>query len=176
MSKYIKLDDMRAIFCQSNSLTQAWSGFDRLPSIDIVFCKECKHSPKNTKEIPLHDSCYTFKPDDFCSYGQEGDENVETELMLKVADRKTEPQTEICLYCEHYEPKGYCELKENSVSPNHNCDEYIVIKPYKVEIISKSYERVYGVKAIVEDEPQTDYERGYQDGIKDEIDKHHIGR
>ena len=25
-------------------------------------------------------------------------------------------------------------------------------------------------------EPQTDYERGYQDGIKDEIDKHHIGR
>lgn len=26
------------------------------------------------------------------------------------------------------------------------------------------------------DEPQTDYERGYQDGIKDEINKHHIGR
>ena len=40
------------------------------PSIDIVRCKECKNSPKNTKEIPLHDSCYTFGPDDFCSYGE----------------------------------------------------------------------------------------------------------
>ena len=28
----------------------------------------------------------------------------------------------------------------------------------------------------VEDEPQTDYERGYQDGIRDEIDKQHVGR
>lgn len=37
---------------------------------ELVRCKECKHSPKNTKEIPLHDSCYTFNPDDFCSYGE----------------------------------------------------------------------------------------------------------
>ena len=37
---------------------------------EIIRCKECKHSPKNTKEIPLHDSCYTFEPDDFCSYGE----------------------------------------------------------------------------------------------------------
>ena len=37
---------------------------------DLVRCGECKHSPKNTKEIPLHDSCYTFKSDDFCSYGE----------------------------------------------------------------------------------------------------------
>ena len=37
---------------------------------DLVRCKDCKHSPQNTKEIPLHDSCYTFKADDFCSYGE----------------------------------------------------------------------------------------------------------
>ncbi len=43
---------------------------DEAPSIDIVRCKECRHSPQNTKEIPLHDSCYTFNPDDFCSYGE----------------------------------------------------------------------------------------------------------
>ena len=32
------------------------------------------------------------------------------------------------------------------------------------------------VEADRKNEPQTDYERSYQDGIKDEIDKHHIGR
>ena len=42
----------------------------QLPTIDLVRCRDCKHSPKNTKEIPLHDSCYTFNPDDFCSYGE----------------------------------------------------------------------------------------------------------
>ena len=36
---------------------------------DLIRCKECKHSPKNTKEIPVHDRCYTFNPDDFCSHG-----------------------------------------------------------------------------------------------------------
>ena len=50
------------------------SQIDKAPSIDIVFCKECKHNPKNTKEIPLHDSCYTFNPDDFCSYGERSSE------------------------------------------------------------------------------------------------------
>ena len=40
------------------------------PGVDIVRCAECKHSPQNTKEIPLHDSCYTFNLDDFCSYGE----------------------------------------------------------------------------------------------------------
>lgn len=39
---------------------------------DLVRCKECKHSPKNTKEIPLHDGCYTFNPNDYCSYGEHG--------------------------------------------------------------------------------------------------------
>lgn len=46
------------------------ANIDDAPSIGIVRCGECKHSPKNTKEIPLHDSCYTFNPDDFCSYGE----------------------------------------------------------------------------------------------------------
>ena len=63
-----------------------------------------------------------------------------------------EPQTEICLYCEYYEPKGYCKLKKCSVSPNHKCDEYLVIEPYEVKIISKSHERIDVAKAIIEDE------------------------
>ena len=43
------------------------------PSIDIVRCKECKSWHKNIKEgedIPVHDACYYFKADDFCSYGE----------------------------------------------------------------------------------------------------------
>lgn len=43
MSRYISVDDMRAIFCQSKSLTQAWDGFDKAPTIDIpqwILCIE----------------------------------------------------------------------------------------------------------------------------------------
>lgn len=36
MSDYIKRSDMKAIFQQSHSLTQAWNGFDMLPSADVV--------------------------------------------------------------------------------------------------------------------------------------------
>ena len=47
-----------------------------IPSIDIVRCRECKYfEPK--------DWCYwrdeMITADDFCSYGQKGDENVETD-------------------------------------------------------------------------------------------------
>ena len=69
---------------------------------------------------------------------------------------KDEPQTEICFYCEHYEPKGYCTLKECSVSPNHKCDKHLVVEPYEYEIkaLHKDYIEPY---VIIEDE-QTDTE------------------
>ena len=75
MSRYIKLDYMRAIFCQSNSLTQAWNGFDRLPSIDIVRCKECKHNYNTAinhgKMQPRCDfTDWKLTENDYCSRGE----------------------------------------------------------------------------------------------------------
>ena len=46
---------------------------DDAPSIDIVFCKECKYWHKNRKEgdgMNVFDVCYDFQADDFCSYGE----------------------------------------------------------------------------------------------------------
>ena len=68
-------------------------------------------------------------------------------------------QTETCFDCEYYEPKGYCNLDNCVVSPNHKCGKFIEIKPYEHEIKSRSYERVYGAKAVIEDEPQSEYPR-----------------
>lgn len=57
------------------------------PSIDIVFCKECKHEP-----ICSHSVCHTtheltsvtigYKSVEWCSCGQKGDENVETDWRI----------------------------------------------------------------------------------------------
>lgn len=44
-----------------------------LIEIDLVRCGECKYWHKNRKEgddIPVHDACYDFTVDDFCSYGE----------------------------------------------------------------------------------------------------------
>ena len=76
MSRYINIDDIslrKTISVGGLSAKALWRRIQQEPSIDIVFCKECNHNPKNTKEIPLHDSCYTFNPDDFCSYGERED-------------------------------------------------------------------------------------------------------
>ena len=73
MSRYINIDDIslrKTISVGGLSAKALWRRIQQEPSIDIVRCKECKHSPQNTKEIPVHDSCYTFNPDDFCSYGE----------------------------------------------------------------------------------------------------------
>jgi len=45
------------------------------PSIDICFCKECKHW-HNVDSITYCDRIdygYGYKADDFCSYGERGD-------------------------------------------------------------------------------------------------------
>lgn len=64
---------------------------EEAPSIDIVRCKECKHfvieyvenEYGKDDEYPMclkfEDYTFDVKPDDFCSYGQKGDENVETD-------------------------------------------------------------------------------------------------
>ena len=51
------------------------------PTIEIIRCRECKYW-KSTVQMPngTEVKClYGRKPNDFCSYGQKGDENVETD-------------------------------------------------------------------------------------------------
>lgn len=47
------------------------------PSIDIVRCGEC--SKHNTHRCHMAFDLVATEDDDFCSYGQKGDENVETD-------------------------------------------------------------------------------------------------
>ena len=51
------------------------------PSIDIVRCKECRWAKANGtyQWCGRLDSTARITADDFCSYGQKGDENVETD-------------------------------------------------------------------------------------------------
>ena len=72
MSRYIDADALKA-----NINTAFWSEIEKIidsaPSIDIVFCKECKYWHKNRKEgdgMNVFDVCYDFQADDFCSYGE----------------------------------------------------------------------------------------------------------
>lgn len=52
---------------------------DSAPSIDICFCRECKYWNESTKGCQRNPSVEAWQADDFCSYGQKGDENVETD-------------------------------------------------------------------------------------------------
>ena len=72
MNKYIDAE-----WLKQNFNTVFWSQItktiDSAPSIDIVFCKECKYWHKNRKEgdgMNVFDVCYDFQADDFCSYGE----------------------------------------------------------------------------------------------------------
>ena len=83
MSKWIDADALKERLIQNITLTNAIDkSFSEAPSIDIVFCKECKwgkpYSDKQLECDALGLGGLKF-PDDFCSYGQKGDENVETD-------------------------------------------------------------------------------------------------
>ena len=61
-----------------------------------------------------------------------------------------------CFNCDHYEPKGWCNLFEDTVSPNYKCcSEFAEIKPYEYEIkaLHKDYQEPY---CEVADTPQTE--------------------
>lgn len=114
MSRYIKLDDVRAIFCQSNSLTQAWNGFDKLPSIDIVRCKECKWRGEQTESgIPYY-WCrlvgvgYEVPIEHYCSYGEPSNSGKPNNCDT-CKHNKLEWYSEVCDGCSkahsNYEPK-----------------------------------------------------------------------
>lgn len=61
---------------------------DTAPSIDIVRCKECKYwhdhittfwCSRGAELRPQESGWIKRNADDYCSYGQKGDENVETD-------------------------------------------------------------------------------------------------
>ena len=70
MSRYISVDDMRGIFCQSKSLTQAWNGFDMAPSIDIVRCQDCKYWVYHFNGCSRNPRTEPWYATDFCNYGE----------------------------------------------------------------------------------------------------------
>ena len=61
-----------------------------------------------------------------------------------------------CFNCDHYEPKGWCNLFEDTVSPNYKCcSKFAEVKPYEYEIkaLHKDYQEPY---CEVADTSQTD--------------------
>ncbi len=56
-----------------------WKDIADAPSIDIVRCKECKWRNHIGCALMIVDDSDKPKDDDFCSYGQRGNEDVETD-------------------------------------------------------------------------------------------------
>ena len=88
MSRYIDADALKAncdIMVGNTTIGRRdyvmFHEIDSAPSIDIVRCGECKHYyNEDPEQIPTASiMCSHMHPDDFCSYGQKGDENVETD-------------------------------------------------------------------------------------------------
>ena len=97
------------------------------------------------------------------SMGKYGVDYMATLLMrsadtIEILSKKARADTsQSCFICGHYEPKGWCNLFEDTVSPNYKCcSEFAEIKPYEYEIkaLHKDYQEPY---CEVADTPQTDY-------------------
>ena len=76
---------------------------------------------------------------------------------IEMLSKKARADTlQSCFHCDHYEPKGWCNLFEDTVSPNYKCcSEFAEIKPYEYEIkaLHKDYQEPY---CEVADTPQTE--------------------
>ena len=75
MSRYINIDDIslrKTISVGGLSAKALWRRIQQAPSIDIVFCKECKWSKANGtyQWCGRLDSTAQITADDFCSYGE----------------------------------------------------------------------------------------------------------
>ena len=93
--------------------------------------------------------------------------SADTIEMLSEKARANTSQS--CFNCDHYEPKGWCNLFEDTVSPNYKCcSEFAEIKPYEYEIkaLHKDYQEPY---CEVADTPQTESTGSpigdYRDGV-----------
>lgn len=59
--------------------------------------------------------------------------SADTIEMLSEKARANTSQS--CFNCDHYEPKGWCNLFEDTVSPNYKCcSKFAEAKPYEYEI------------------------------------------
>ena len=96
------------------------------------------------------------------SMGKYGVDYMATLLMrsadtIEILSKKARADTsQSCFICGHYEPKGWCNLFEDTVSPNYKCcSEFAEIKPYEYEIkaLHKDYQEPY---CEVADTPQTE--------------------
>jgi hypothetical protein len=76
---------------------------------------------------------------------------------IEMLSKKARADTlQSCFHCDHYEPKGWCNLFEDTVSPNYKCcSEFAEIKPYEYEIkaLHKDYQEPY---CEIADTPRTD--------------------
>lgn len=71
--------DMLSVLSQSHSLTQAWEGFEKLPSVipkeKIIHCKDCKYRDywgkcnKWSKELDAHKT-YILDENMFCGFAE----------------------------------------------------------------------------------------------------------
>ena len=109
------------------------------------------------------------------SMGKYGVDYMATLLMrsadtIEILSKKARADTsQSCFICGHYEPKGWCNLFEDTVSPNYKCcSEFAEIKPYEYEIkaLHKDYQEPY---CEVADTPQTESTGSpigdYRDGV-----------
>ena len=75
------LDEHETIWFDAVSVNNIHSA-PTIDAVSVVRCGECKHYDDGDCEHPcseVGDSPLLVTADDFCSYGQKGDENVETD-------------------------------------------------------------------------------------------------
>ena len=86
MSRYIEYEPIMEELEKEVKLADDWKTAHEIanvvkyaPSIDIVPCKECKYWHNKLCATWSQFRTIETEADDFCSYGQKGDENVETD-------------------------------------------------------------------------------------------------
>ena len=73
MSRYIKLADALRTLADTCYLDEIDENMQKLPSIDIVRCRDCKWVEPNEEgdyDCKCHIPTFRIKADDFCSYGE----------------------------------------------------------------------------------------------------------
>ena len=74
MSRYIDADALKekignTAFLKLDDTEVVEQFIDTAPSIDIVFCKECKYADKCSRNVAMRDTYQMYEKIDFCSYG-----------------------------------------------------------------------------------------------------------
>ena len=70
MSSYIKLADALRTLADTCYLDEIDENMQKLPSIDIVFCKECKYYKQSEAFCENGNGLWQAGDECFCSYGE----------------------------------------------------------------------------------------------------------